>query len=115
MFNPSDARQVYCCEQHRIDNNNDNRKLKYENAIAVSRIFSKNEEVLRTFYNNPKFNRESAVQKNFLEILGYDFSRFTEVKINQQTKGLVHWNFLLGIEGADPTVENFFIRNRKTI
>jgi hypothetical protein len=40
-FIPTDARQVYCSEQHRIDFNNDRRKLKELIDISFLKIVKK--------------------------------------------------------------------------
>ena len=46
-FVPSDSRQIYCCEQHRIDFNNDNRKQKEAITILFLKIVKSNEAILK--------------------------------------------------------------------
>ena len=46
-FVPTDARQIYCCEQHRVDFNNDKRKQKEAINIFFLKKVKSNRDILR--------------------------------------------------------------------
>jgi hypothetical protein len=110
-FTPSDARQIYCCEQHRVDFNNDRRKLKESIDIAFFKSVKKNKAILFKIASNDFYKKNLFVHKSLLEYEGYDFNKYHQIIINQATKNVVHFCYDYGLELIEPTKGNFSIRH----
>ncbi|MBP8156794.1 MAG: hypothetical protein KAX93_00275 [Flavobacterium sp.] len=110
-FTPSDSRQVYCCEQHRIDFNNDRRKLKESIDIFFLRIVKKNRAILHKIATSDFYRKNKFAHKSLLEYEGYDFKKYHQLIINQRTQNEVHICYDYGIELIDPINQNFSIKN----
>jgi hypothetical protein len=81
-FIPTDARQVYCSEQHRIDFNNDRRKLKELIDISFLKIVKKNRTVLHKIASSYFYKKNGFTHKSLLEYEGYDFNKYHQIIIN---------------------------------
>ena len=110
-FTPSDARQIYCCEQHRIDFNNDRRKLKESIDISFLKIVKKNRAVLHKIASSYFYKKNGFAHKSLLEYEGYDFNKYHQKIINQRTQNEVHICYDYGLELIDPINQNFSIKN----
>lgn len=108
-FTPSDARQIYCCEQHRIDFNNDRRKLKESIDISFLKIVKKNRTVLHKIAASDFYKKNKFAHKSLLEYEDYDFKKYHQIIINQRTKNEVHICYDYGLELIDPINQNFSI------
>ena len=97
-FTPTDARQVYCCEQHRIDFNNDKTKaiLKYDKVLIKG--IKHNYEVLSKIKNSPFYLQNGKFNRSLLDYEGFDFSQYHKKVINKQTNAEILICYDLGIE-----------------
>ncbi|MGO4817026.1 hypothetical protein [Flavobacterium sp. W22_SRS_FP1] len=110
-FIPTDARQVYCSEQHRIDFNNDRRKLKELIDISFLKIVKKNRAVLHKIASSYFYKKNGFAHKSLLEYEGYDCNKYHQIIINQRTQNEVHICYDYGLELIDPINQNFSINN----
>lgn len=110
-FIPSDARQIYCCEQHRVDFNNDRRKLKELIDTAFLKIVKKNRAILIKIESNDFYKKNSYVHMSLLEYEGFDFKRYHQKVINPTTKNDIHICYDYGLEFIEPTKGNFSIKH----
>jgi hypothetical protein len=110
-FTPYDSRQIYCCEQHRIDFNNDKRKLKE----AINIYFLKRANSNRAILNKIKtcdFYKENGYSTKFLlDHEGYDFSTYHRIMINKKTGREVHVCYDYALELIDAKQKIFSIKN----
>lgn len=110
-FIPSDARQIYCCEQHRIDFNNDRRKLKESIDTDFLKIVKKNKLILFKIASSDFYINNSYAHLSLLEYEGYDFKIYHKKEINPMTKNEVHICYNYGLECIEPTKRNFSIKH----
>lgn len=110
-FTPSDARQIYCCEQHRVDYNNDKRKIKDSIDISFFKIVKKNRAILHKIKSSDFYKKALRVHKSLLEYEGYDFSKFHDILINPETNKEVHVCYDYGLEMIDVINQDFSIKN----
>lgn len=96
-FIPTDARQIYCTGQHRIDNNNDKRKI----VDSIEKDFTKkaknNKRISIKILNSKEYIERGFVHFSILEYEGYDFNVFHSVKFETKTKREVKFCYGYGI------------------
>lgn len=109
-FIPSDARQIYCCEQHRIDFNNDRRKLKESIDTAFLKSVKKNRAILFKIASSDFYKQNSNAHLSLLEYEGYNFDIYHQIIINETTDNEVHICYDYGLEFIDPTGGYFSIK-----
>lgn len=109
-FVPSDARQIYCCEQHRVDYNNDKRKQKEAITVLFLKKVKSNEAILAKVIISDYYIKKKGVYKPLLDYEGYDFEYYHQIKINKKTgyEVLVCFNYIL--ELVDPAKHFFIIK-----
>ena len=110
-FVPSDSRQIYCCEQHRIDFNNDKRKQKEAITLLLLNKVKNNEAILKKVKISDIYKEKKGVYKKLLDYEGYDFKYYHQIMINEETGFEAHVCFGYILELVDPT-RQFFIINR---
>lgn len=110
-FVPSDGRQIYCCEQHRIDFNNDRRKLKESIDTNFLKIVKKNKAILFKIASSDFYIKNSYAHLSLLEYEGYDFKIYHEMRINPTTKKEIYFCYNYGLESIDLTKRNFSIKH----
>lgn len=110
-FIPSDGRQIYCCEQHRIDFNNDRRKLKEFIDITFFKNVKKNRAILFKIASRDFYKKNSYVHLSLLEYEGYDFDNYHRKIINKDTENDVFVCYDYGLELIDPIKRNFSIKH----
>jgi hypothetical protein len=110
-FEPSDSRQIYCCEQHRIDFNNDKRKQKEAINVCFLKIVKSNRDILQKIKNSDYYRKYGCIPKFFLDYEGYDFSTYHKILINDITGNDVHVCYDYTIELIDPIKQYFLIEN----
>jgi len=115
LFIPTDARQIYCCNQHRIDHNNDLRKTKTIHGINLQKIHLHNENILKKIYDKLSLTQYSLATMSLLEYEQYEFQYYTDRTINEETNREVLWCHNYGIEGFNKVNLNFKIQYRKII
>jgi hypothetical protein len=112
-FLPTDARQKYCCEQHRIDHNNDQRKLKNVDLKIFGDKIAHNQAVLQKIYNKmPEFGHR-PVNVSLLKYEDFYFDIYSSREKNPHTGLPVCWSWDYGIEGSDPEMETYIIHKKK--
>lgn len=110
-FIPSDARQIYCCEQHRVDFNNDRRKLKESIDTDFLKNVKKNKAILFKIASSDFYINNSYAHLSLLEYEGYDFKIYHKKEINQTAKNEVYICYSYGLECIEPTRGNFSIKH----
>lgn len=114
-FKPTDKRQVYCTPQHRVDHNNDLRKIKNLKFENHNKILAKNQAILEKLF----FKLNEMPKKHFhidiLRIENYSFGYMTDKSINEYTGNEIEWNFFYGLEGYCQNEMTFIVHNRKKI
>ncbi len=63
-FNPTDARQIYCCRQHQIDSNNDKRKIITSHQADFDKKVKNNRKTLIKIYNNYLYKKKQYNTQN---------------------------------------------------
>ena len=112
-FIPTDRRQLYCCPQHRIDHNNDERTIRSMPARAINEINGANHQILEKLYNILKEkNQLTSVVGELLTYLGYNWQFATDRTRNIKTNGEIIWSYHFGLEG-NPDAKTFTIHERK--
>ena len=108
-FIPTDGRQVYCNAQHRIDSNNDKRKVidKIENDF-ISRAKS-NEKILIKIIGSPFYIKNGFTHSIFLEHEGYDFETFHFIEYEEETNREIQFCYKHGIYLIDAEKKYFKI------
>jgi hypothetical protein len=110
-FVPSDARQLYCCAQHRVDFNNDNRKLKEAFTVCFLKGVKSNRDILQKIENSYYYKKYGCIPKLYLDYEEYDFSTYQKIMINEITGNDVHVCFDYTLELIDPIKQIFLIKN----
>lgn len=72
-FVPTDGRQVYCNAQHRIDNNNDKRKMIDEIESDFKKKAKKNKQIMIKIKGSVNYIKSGVANKSLLLYEGYDF------------------------------------------
>ena len=108
-FVPTDGRQVYCSPQHRIDSNNDKRKMidKIENDFT-SRAKS-NEKILIKIIGSPFYTKNGFTHSIFLEHECYDFETFHFIEYDEATNREIQFCYNHGIFLIDAEKKHFKI------
>jgi len=113
-FTPTDARQVYCCEQHRIDFNNDKTKAisKYDKILIKG--IKNNYDVISKIITSPFYQQNGKFNRSLLDYEGFDFSQYHKKVINKQTNAEILICYDLGIECTNIALKEFIIHDFKT-
>jgi hypothetical protein len=84
-FIPTDGRQVYCCSQHRIDSNNDKRKVidKFESEFTIKA--KKNRFVLIKISASDYYKKRGYVEKGLLVYEGYELPVYHSKELEHGT------------------------------
>lgn len=108
-FIPTDGRQVYCNAQHRIDSNNDKRKVidKIDSNFAAS--VKNNEKILIKINGSPYYIKNGFTHLIFLEHEGYDFETFHCIEYDDETDREIHFCYKHGIVLIDAEKKHFKI------
>lgn len=113
-FIPIDARQIFCCEQHRIDFHNDQRKIKNAPLKKLTARILKNDTILKKIFTLVEEKKAAnIINKTLLEYEHYDFEIYYERGINAQTKRIIDWFFYYGLEAADADPKTFIVHKRE--
>ncbi len=96
-FVPTDGRQVYCSSQHRIDSNNDKRKVidKIESDFILRA--KSNEKILIKIIGSPFYIKNGFTHSIFLEHEGYDFETFHFIEYDEETDREIQFCYKHGI------------------
>ncbi len=108
-FIPTDGRQVYCNAQHRIDSNNDKRKVIDEFESDFKKKARNNKLVLIKIKESAYYIELGVVNKPLLKYEGYDFSIYHRKQIEINTKREIQICYDYGLILIDALNENYKI------
>ena len=108
-FIPTDGRQVYCSAQHRIDSNNDKRKVVEKIEGDFTNIAKSNEKILIKIVNSPYYIKNGFTHFIFLEHEGYDFGTFHFIEYDEETNREIQFCYKHGIILIDTEKKHFKI------
>lgn len=111
-FIPDDARKVFCCEQHRIDYNNDQRRIRFAPLKDLNVRIVNNEKVLKKFYMVLQDHKQDLLCIDFLLLDKYDLTVPCETSISE-SGNKIEWQLSYGIEGIDQKRKLFKIHKRQ--
>lgn len=108
-FIPTDGRQVYCSSQHRIDSNNDKRKVvdRFESAFKIKA--KKNRLVLKKIFESDFYKQHGFVQKALLSYEGYEFPIYHRKEREKETNREILVNYEYGLILIDASKEIYKI------
>jgi hypothetical protein len=108
-FIPTDARQVYCNAQHRIDSNNDKRK----EIDSIERDFNKtarnNKYILKKVSESLFYIKNGKVNASLLEYEGYDHTVYHRICKDDKTKREIKFCFNYGLTLSESDQQFFKI------
>lgn len=108
-FIPTDGRQIYCNAQHRIDTNNDKRKIIDEIESDFNKKAKNNKKVLMKIEKSTPYIKSGAVNKSLLEYESYDFSIYHRKRIEKNIGREVLICYDYGLMLLDALNENYKI------
>ena len=108
-FIPTDGRQVYCNAQHRIDCNNDKRKIIDEIASDFTSRAKSNEKILIKIIGSPFYIKNGFTHSVFLEHEYYDFETFHFIEYDEETDREIQFCYKHGIYLIDAEKKYFKI------
>lgn len=113
IFTPRSKREKYCCEQHRIDQNNDNRDAKAAPGIRLEKMYQHNQIVLKKLKNACEKLNNRCISIDYLNIEDFNHDCFTHATINKETGNTIFWNYSYGLEPYDKNNRTFIIHHRQ--
>ena len=108
-FIPTDGRQVYCNAQHRIDSNNDKRRVIDEFESDFKKKARNNKLVLIKIEKSANYIKSGVANKSLLEYEGYDFSIYHRKQIEINTRREIQICYDYGLILIDALNENYKI------
>ncbi|WP_353079662.1 hypothetical protein [Flavobacterium sp.] len=108
-FVPTDGRQVYCSSQHRIDSNNDKRKIIDAIESNFTSRAKNNEKILIKIIGSPFYIKNGFSHTFFLEHEYYDFGTYHTIKYDEATNREIHFCYNHGILLIDAEKKHFKI------
>ena len=110
-FTPTDKRQVFCCEQHRIDYNNDKRLIKYAPIKAIITGLTKNDQILEKAYQYMTEKKKNSIDIDILNYDGFDFNIPTKISVTN-AGNQIEWQISFGLEGIEKETKLFKIHKK---
>lgn len=111
-FIPHDAKQKYCCEQHRIDHNNDLQKERNKELKEFNSKLLNNEAILKKMYLALQRVKRTTINMSLFEYEGFDFHCYSKQEVNVETKQPIYWCLNFGIEGKESQGQTFIIHKK---
>ncbi|MEY2738096.1 MAG: hypothetical protein RL259_5 [Bacteroidota bacterium] len=108
-FIPTDGRQVYCCSQHRIDSNNDKRKIVDKFESEFIKAARNNKKVLILLHEKESYLNSGIVSASLLELFDYDHSIHHRIVVDEATKREIKFCFNYGLTPVDSEKKLFKI------
>ena len=108
-FVPTDGRQVYCSSQHRIDSNNDKRKVTDKIETDFTLRAKSNEKILIKIIGSPFYIKNGFTHSVFLEHEYYDFETFHFIEYDEETNREIQFCYKHGIFLIDAEKKHFKI------
>lgn len=95
---PKDARQVFCSPQHRIDYNNDKRKVDDKPYKELKLIIKRNFSILQSIFNSTYYQKHNAVHESLLLQQEFQFNHFNQTHISSLSGNKILFTFDFGLE-----------------
>lgn len=112
-FIPTDARQKYCCPQHRIDFNNDNRKKTESIDTYFIKIVKENSLISAKVVSSSFYKSNNHVTKFILDYEGYNFEIYHYMRINIKTNNQIFFCHNFGLELVDLKQQIYIIHKQQ--
>ena len=112
-FTPRDAKQKFCCEQHRIDYNNDLRKERNKELNEYNNKLLKNQAILKKMYERNQQLPYLSITYSLLEYEDFDFDCNSKEEVHINAKEIIVWSLGYGIELKDATAQTFIIHKKE--
>ena len=108
-FVPTDGRQVYCNAQHRIDSNNDKRKVidKIENDF--NKKAKKNKQIMIKIKGSVNYIKSGVTNKTLLLYEGFEFPIYHRKQIDSETNREIQICYDYGLILIDAKNDNYII------
>lgn len=100
---------MYCNAQHRIDSNNDKRKVIDELEREFNKKAKNNKQALMKIEKSVYYIKNGYTHLFFLEHENYDFNSFHRVVYNEEYKREIHYCYEYGIMMLDTEKKQFLI------
>ena len=111
-FVPTDGRQAYCNAQHRIDSNNDKRKIVDKFESYFNKKARNNNRILIKIINSKSFISSGRVSLSLLEYEGYDPSIYHISRMHEKTQREIKFCFKYGLALSESDKNYFNIIHR---
>lgn len=108
-FIPTDGRQVYCNAQHRIDSNNDKRKVIDKFESEFNKKAKKNKQILVKIEKSENYLKSEVANKSLLKYEGYDFGIYHKKQIETNTNREIQICYDYGLILIDAFNKNYKI------
>ena len=112
-FKPHDARQKFCCPQHRIDYNNDKQKQKNKHDKLMTAAIKSNYGILQKIRSSNLYERYGKIMQDVLDYEGYDFSQYHQKVVNVKNGHDVLMIYNYGLECINMERGEFIIHVSK--
>jgi hypothetical protein len=109
---PHDYRQLYCCEQHRIDANNDKRREENHTRFINEKKLRRIEKTLETLALRMKSWKIKTITIRDLLLAGIDRIDILVEQAQSDTNELIHWFYDFGIQAVNKEATEFKIIKR---
>ena len=97
-YTPTDARQLFCSTQHRIDYHNDKRKIEDKPYKEFKEINKRNYKILKNIFNSDNYKIHQVVHETLLTQLGYRLDHYHKVEISTISGNKIFFTFDYGLE-----------------
>lgn len=96
-FIPTDARQIYCSKQHRIDSNNDKRKIVDSIEKDFTKAAKSNKRILIKILSSEEYKTRCYIHYSILRYEGFDHDVFHSIKFESETNREVKFCYDYGL------------------
>ncbi len=114
-FVPTDGRQVYCNAQHRIDNNNDKRKIIDEIESDFKKKAKKNKQIMIKIKGSVNYIKSGVANKTLLIYEGFEFPIYHRKQIDTETNREIQICYDYGLILIDAKNDNYIIEKLSDI
>jgi hypothetical protein len=114
-FVPTDGRQVYCNAQHRIDNNNDKRKMIDEIESDFKKKAKKNKQIMIKIKGSVNYIKSGVANKTLLIYEGFEFPIYHRKQIDTETNREIQICYDYGLILIDTKNDNYIIEKLSDI
>jgi hypothetical protein len=108
-FVPTDGRQVYCNAQHRIDSNNDKRKVIDKIESDFNKKAKKNKQIMIKIKGSVNYIKSGVTNKSLLLYEGFEFPIYHRKQIDSDTNREIQICYDYGLILIDAKNDNYII------